>query len=281
MALTKLRQWAFVLPTITVSSWLAMLAALFSSWYTSGEPRYASEEDTQKIAFISDIGAQSLKPLFIICTSLSMATYIPSTTLYFLYMSPSSDAIRDSSSSSSTASWKSVHSIWTRIVLPLLSTLLSLIGATALILLTIFDTARYPSVHRSLLSASITTHVVGCGLLCGWSFVRIRQHRQITLSNHDDDDFVDKFSSTAVDLLPISKPSLAIKSIFVAAEFALVALFAIMTWWLKRFDIAAIMEWAVVLMFAGYMACLIGDLWGARVEIRVEQEVDMPIGVAI
>jgi hypothetical protein len=30
---------------------LAMLAALFSSWYTSGEPRYVSEEDTQKIAY--------------------------------------------------------------------------------------------------------------------------------------------------------------------------------------------------------------------------------------
>jgi hypothetical protein len=161
----------------------------------------------------------------------------------------------------------------------LLSTLLSLIGATALILLTIFDTARYPSIHRTLLSGSIITNVLGCGLLCGWSFFRIRQHRQITLRN--DDGIVDKFSTTAVDFLPISMPSLVIKSIFVAAEFALVASFAIMTWWLKTFDTAAIMEWAVVLMFAGYMACLIGDLWKARVVIRVEQEVDMPIGVAI
>lgn len=38
-------------------------------------------------------------------------------------------------------------------------------------------------------------------------------------------------------------------------------LFAVMTWWLKTYDEAAVMEWVVVLIFAGYMLCLIVDLW--------------------
>lgn len=176
-----------------------------------------------------------------------------------------------------------MHSIYTRVAFPLLSTLFSLIGASALILLTIFDTARYPSIHRSLLSASIITHVLGCGLLCGWSFLRIRQHRQLAQSDDDIDN--NKSTTTFLDvLLPISTPSLLLKTILVVGEFVLVALFALMTWALKTFDIAAIMEWAVVLMFAVYMACLIADLWvlgRVRQSSRIEQDVDVPIGVAI
>jgi hypothetical protein len=103
-----------------------------------------------------------------------------------------------------------------------------------------------------------------------------------------DLDETDKFTIQPYDVLPISRPSLFIKSILVAAEFAIVVLFAVMTWWLKTFDTAAIMEWTVVLMFAAYMACQIGDLWVlGRVRMenrRIEEEeevVDMPIGVAI
>lgn len=212
-----------------------------------------------------------------------MATYLPTTTLYLIYLSPFSSNTIVVSSSASERSWKSVHSLWTRVALPLLSTLFSLIGATALILLTIFDTARYPSIHRSLLSASIITHIFGCAVLCSWTRLQIRQHIQLTSSNNDDD--IDKVV-VEVPALPISRLSLFIKSILVAAEFVVVVLFAIMTWFLKTFDTAAIMEWAVVLMFAAYMACLIGDLWVlGRVRVGRQVEEDMPvptpIGVAV
>lgn len=60
---------------------------------------------------------------------------------------------------------------------------------------------------------------------------------------------------------PISLASLIVKSVIVAFEFALAALFAVTTWLLKTLDMAAVMEWIVVLMFAGYMLCLIVDMW--------------------
>lgn len=47
----------------------------------------------------------------------------------------------------------------------------------------------------------------------------------------------------------------------VAIEFGLATLFAVMTWSLKAYDEAAVMEWVVVLMFGGYILCLIADLW--------------------
>lgn len=42
-----------------------MLLAMFIVWELEGSPHYTSMEEGQRIAFISDIGAQGLKPLFI------------------------------------------------------------------------------------------------------------------------------------------------------------------------------------------------------------------------
>lgn len=55
--------------------------------------------------------------------------------------------------------------------------------------------------------------------------------------------------------------SLIVKAVIVAFEFGLSALFAVTTWGLKIYDMAAVMEWIVVLMFGGYMCCLVVDLW--------------------
>ena len=54
-----------VLPFISASMWLGMLLAMFIDWELEGHPHYASMESTQQIAYISDIGAEGLKPLFI------------------------------------------------------------------------------------------------------------------------------------------------------------------------------------------------------------------------
>lgn len=43
----------------------AMLLAMLIRWEVEGSPHYASMADNQRIAYISDIGAQGLKPLFI------------------------------------------------------------------------------------------------------------------------------------------------------------------------------------------------------------------------
>ena len=42
-----------------------MLLAMLITWLVEGSPHYASMDDYQHIAYISDVGAQGLKPLFI------------------------------------------------------------------------------------------------------------------------------------------------------------------------------------------------------------------------
>ncbi|CAG8182365.1 unnamed protein product [Penicillium salamii] len=57
---------AWVFPTVAASTWLAMLLAMLGHWTMIGEPRYGLMKPGQNIPFISDIGAQELKPLFMI-----------------------------------------------------------------------------------------------------------------------------------------------------------------------------------------------------------------------
>jgi len=55
--------WIF--PIISGLCWLGLLLGLLIHWTSTGEPHYPSMESYQQIAYISDIGAQTLKPLFI------------------------------------------------------------------------------------------------------------------------------------------------------------------------------------------------------------------------
>jgi len=42
-----------------------MIIALFAYWKTTGSPIYTEEAQGQHIAYISDVAAEKLKPLFI------------------------------------------------------------------------------------------------------------------------------------------------------------------------------------------------------------------------
>ncbi|MCJ1462919.1 hypothetical protein MMC07_001523, partial [Pseudocyphellaria aurata] len=55
----------WILPLISASVWLGMLLAMFIDWEVLGSPAYPSMEQGQRIAYISDVGAEGLKPLFI------------------------------------------------------------------------------------------------------------------------------------------------------------------------------------------------------------------------
>ncbi|KAL8695515.1 MAG: hypothetical protein Q9218_000093 [Villophora microphyllina] len=57
--------FVWILPLISAGTWLGMLLAMFIVWELEGSPHYVSMEGNQRIAYISDVGAQGLKPLFI------------------------------------------------------------------------------------------------------------------------------------------------------------------------------------------------------------------------
>ncbi|CEN61546.1 hypothetical protein ASPCAL08200 [Aspergillus calidoustus] len=124
--------WIF--PVISACMWLAMLAAMLGTWCVQGQPIYPSMESGQTIAYISDVGAQGLKPLFITGSVI---------TVVFLDLSFISERwLRHAGQLVPNRGWfdKScaIGSIF-----------FSFAGAAGLILLSIFDTVNHSRLHVS------------------------------------------------------------------------------------------------------------------------------------
>ncbi|KAF8968100.1 hypothetical protein BDZ97DRAFT_1975552 [Flammula alnicola] len=60
----RYRHWTYVwIPIATAAMWFCTLLAMLITWLASGRPKYPSQDGS--IAYISDVGADVLKPLFI------------------------------------------------------------------------------------------------------------------------------------------------------------------------------------------------------------------------
>lgn len=119
--------------TETVGTLLAMLGR----WVAIGSPHYPWFNTGQTIAYISDIGATGWgKPLFIAGSAVSVVTF----DLVFV-----------------AERWLRHRGRLTRNynltekILSTCATIAAVVGAAGLILLTIFDTRRYPHVHDAML----------------------------------------------------------------------------------------------------------------------------------
>jgi len=99
-------------------------------WLAQGQPKYTSMSPNQRIAYISDIGADVLKPLFVTGSAF--------TGVFFFC---------------SLLAMRRNHSLIRRLerTLDVLSVLAGLMGAVCLLLLAVFDTRRHPSLHRLFL----------------------------------------------------------------------------------------------------------------------------------
>ena len=105
-------------------------------WITEGSPRYSSMEQGQHIAYISDIGAQGLKPLFIAGSTVTVVVF----DIVFI----SERWLRHRGRLAHNTSW-------TQKILSICAIFFAILGALGLILLTIFDTVHYPRAHDGLL----------------------------------------------------------------------------------------------------------------------------------
>lgn len=60
----RYHHWTYVwIPVASAAMWFSTLLAMLIVWLASGRPKYVSQEGS--IAYISDVGADKLKPLFI------------------------------------------------------------------------------------------------------------------------------------------------------------------------------------------------------------------------
>ncbi|KAL4248003.1 hypothetical protein ABKN59_002352 [Abortiporus biennis] len=129
------QHWYYVwIPLVGAFVWFGTLLAMLITWLAQGRPHYVSQDGS--IAYISDVGADILKPLFITGHS---GRLIPTMRR------------REKVFSS-------------------LAILGSFIGGLGLILLSIFDTKRYQNAHRAFL----LVFIVGVGLSAIFTVIEYR-----------------------------------------------------------------------------------------------------------
>jgi hypothetical protein len=134
-----------------------MLIAMLVVWCAEGRPHYASMSDMQTIAYISDIGAQGLKPLFIAGCSV-MSVFLDLAFLSGRWLRHRGRLV---------GSQTTVERVRT-----ILSMVFALIGTVGVILLSIFDTLRHPRLHDIFLLLFIVGFVVSAIFMC-WEYQRL------------------------------------------------------------------------------------------------------------
>ncbi|RFU34059.1 hypothetical protein B7463_g2293, partial [Scytalidium lignicola] len=219
-----LSYWIF--PVISSLCWLGTLLGLLIHWNVIGKPHYASMDRSQSIAYISDVGAQDLKPLFI---AGSCVTVVCVDIGFF------------------ADRWLRHRGRLARNLTPLekwlsaISMVFGIIGGAGLILLSIFDTLRHPRAHDVFLLLFIVGYIVSAICLC-WEYHRLGKHfRQVR----------------------ILRTSYFMKLFFIVIEVILAIAF-VSTNWGHSYNAAAVLEWAVAFIFTFYLASFVVDLWPAR-----------------
>jgi hypothetical protein len=145
-----------------------MLLGLLIHWNVDGRPHYPSMDPNQTIAYISDVGAESLKPLFIAGSCV--------TTIFLDISFLSERWLRHRGRLAANISM-------TEKVLSGLSMLFALVGTAGLILLSIFDTLRHPTLHDIFLLLFVVGYVVSAIFIC-WEYQRLgtRKFYSVSLS---------------------------------------------------------------------------------------------------
>jgi len=212
--------WVF--PVISAGTWLGMLLAMLIRWCVIGKPQYPSFDPGQTIAYISDVGAFGLKPLFISGCCV--------TTVFLDLAFASERFLRHEGRLAPNTSRAQV-------ILSVISILFAVCGTVGLVCLSIFDTYHYPNVHDGCLLLFIGGYVLSAIFACAEYQrlgIRYRNHRIIRIS------FWVKLVFILVEI--------AFAAVFIGCDFD------------GHPNIAAIFEWMVAFVFTFYVLSFLLDL---------------------
>ncbi|KAK7536662.1 putative FK506 suppressor Sfk1 [Phyllosticta citricarpa] len=204
----------WIVPLFSGMVWLAMLLGMLLTWVVDGEPHYSSMNDNQHIAYISDIGAGSLKPMFIAMSAVTVVSF----DLVFIF----ERWLRHSGRLHPNTSWfQKICSI--------ICIIAAIAGAAGLILLSIFDTKRHPSLHDAFLVLFIAGYIISAIAICV-EYQRLGVHHRRTILH----------------------VSFWMKIGFIIIELGLAIAFGVMNQQ-NRYNMAAILEWVIALIFTFYV----------------------------
>jgi len=199
-----------------------MLLAMLIRWEVVGHPHYPSMDAGQHIAYISDIGAFGLKPLFIAGSCV--------TTIFLVLSFIAERWLRHTGRLA-----RNTHT--SQKILSVFSIIFGIAGAAGLILLSIFDTYHHPHLHDGFLLLFIGGYVISAIFLCA-EYQRLGIHYR----NHR-----------------ILRISFWVKLVFILVELAFAIVF-IATNFTDVSNVAAIFEWIVAFTFTFYVLSFLLDL---------------------
>lgn len=199
--------------------WFATLLSLLLTWVGTGRPHYVSQNGS--IAYISDVGADILKPLFITGCSITAVAFFLSLVVE-RYLRHSGRLMPNMRRRERVFSTLAVFG--------------SLLGGLGLILLSVFDTKRHPSEHRVFL----LVFMVGVALSAIFTIIEFRWISK---------DFV---YVRGLKIAYVAKAIIAGILIILAIAFA-AALF-------KAVNVGAVLEWTISFGFTFYLLTFYYDL---------------------
>ena len=210
---------------------------MFIVWEVEGHPHYASMGANQRIAYISDIGAQGLKPLFIAGCCV---------TTVFLDLSFLSERwLRHTGRLAKNLGIAEK-------VLSGLSIVFAVAGTAGLILLSIFDTLHHPRLHDGFLLIFMGGYVISAIFICA-EYQRLGIHfRQFR----------------------VLRFGFWVKLLFILVEICLAAIFVGCSFNDKQ-NVAAVFEWLIALVFTFYVLTFFIDLlpaFGDHQHVASEQQ---------
>ncbi|KAH7077294.1 Frag1/DRAM/Sfk1 family-domain-containing protein [Paraphoma chrysanthemicola] len=211
----------WVVPIFSSTVWTAMLITMLVYWASTGKPHYSTMDVGQTIPYISDIGHDTLKPMFIAMSAITVVTF----DLAFIFerwLRHTGKLARN------TSVWQKVNSGF--------ATVTAIIGAAGLILLTIFDNLRHNTLHNIFLCVFIGGYIISAIFIC-WEYQRLGiRYREYSILAY----------------------SFWIKLTFIIVEVCLVIAFGVCS---KQhvYNVAAVLEWIVAFFYCFYVASFFLD----------------------
>ncbi|PHH64916.1 hypothetical protein CDD81_3773 [Ophiocordyceps australis] len=213
----------WLIPLFSSLVWLGMLLGMLLHWIIDTHRRhYPSMNANASIAYISNVGAHELKPLFIagsVVTTLTLdASFLAERWLRHRRRLVPNTSVGEK-------------------VLAILCIAFAVVGTVGLIILSIFDTWRHHRVHNIFLFFFIAGYIISAIFAC-WEYQRLgiknRNYR-------------------------ILRASFWIKLAFILVETSLAIAFAVSSW-TKHRNLAAVFEWIVAFIFTLYVLSYVLDL---------------------
>ncbi|KAL4066871.1 Frag1/DRAM/Sfk1 [Scleroderma yunnanense] len=226
-------RYFIVLPVFTAFIWFGGLLAMLLTWLISGRPKYVSQEGS--VAYISDVGASFVKPLFVVICCITGVGFLLCLILERL-LRHKGRLVPEMR--------KREH------VLGILAIVGASIAMWGLILLSGFDTKRYTALHRLFL----LVFMLGVALSAIFTVVEYRWVAQ---------DYPDIHQLRCAY---IAKAIVAGSLILLAIVFAITLYYAP--------NVGGVIEWAIAFGFTLYLLTFWYDLRMAKKtqELLVDKE---------